>query len=56
MSTYEDLQKAYDKGYAEAIDEVNESIIPILYEFDVMQDTIDFCVKWLEQLKENKND
>lgn len=45
-------EEAYNKGRAEAIDEIKESIIPTLYEFDVMQDTIDFCVKWLEQLKE----
>lgn len=45
---------AYELGRADAIEEITENIIPTLYEFDVMQDTIDFCVKCLESLKEQK--
>lgn len=36
------------------IEEVKENIIPVLYEHDVHQATIDICVSLLEQLEEIK--
>lgn len=65
MATYEDMQKAYDKGYAEAIDECI-SKLDNLYskaesstkypQYDHYCNGIEDCIDMLEQLKEQNND
>lgn len=41
---------------AKVLEELNETIMPTLYEYDVDEEVIGLCKRVFEQLKEQKND